>query len=70
VIREFLEKEFFITFGKKSEDISLVFVGKKLDLKKRFIDELVEDNSEIICIDNKGGFPEIIDMKPVYKSRR
>lgn len=47
-----MNEEFARVFGINPEKVFLVYVGKELDMGKTFFEELVEDRSEIICIQN------------------
>ena len=47
-----MNEEFARVFGINPEKVFLVYVGKELDMGKTFFEELVEERSEIICIQN------------------
>jgi hypothetical protein len=48
-----VNEDFARVFGINPEKVFLVYVGKELDMGKTFFEELVEESSEIICIQNR-----------------
>jgi hypothetical protein len=45
VIKKFIQNQFETVFGKNSEEILFIYVGKQLDFEKTFAEEFVEDLS-------------------------
>ncbi len=57
-----MNEEFARVFGINPEKVFFVYVGKELDMGKTFFEELVEDRSEILCIQNRKKEFEINQM--------
>ena len=72
-IQEFIDEKLFEIYGKKSDDLFLVYTGKQMDMELSFEEEFVENQSELICVsledDYTGGNMDSVHSLSPLKTR-
>jgi hypothetical protein len=50
LIKDFINENLLRLYEVNIDDIFLVYTGKQVDIHKNFKQELIEDESEVICV--------------------
>lgn len=52
-IRQFIDDKLYKVYGERSDKLILVHIGRQLKMDSTFAEELIEDGSELFCVNTE-----------------